>query len=238
MSGSWQANNDAPASRQPSRLLLRWLSLESRMSSAENFIRGSHSPLDRTRLSCSHDNRFEPFKCWRRSVGEKTKTWAYSMKSPQADYSTTCLTPLHPQLLMIFHLHTSAFTPSASSPPQRAQIILFKPNPTGTPTTTAPARTSHLTTPLAWARCSSLIVWPSTRRCSIPSFVEESSETRWPKEAFPKEGLCWALAQEDSSMGARFFCWEYGRVVMDVGWIRGRMASLRGKVMDEGVFGS
>jgi len=110
--------------------------------------------------------------------------------------------------LLIVHLQTSAFIPSPSSPP--LQIILLNPNPTGTPTTTAPARTNHLTTPLACARCSSLIVWPSTRRCSIPSFVEESSEIKWPKEALPRDGLCWALAQEDSSMGARFF-WEYER---------------------------
>jgi hypothetical protein len=108
---------------------------------------------------------------------------------------------------VVVYLQTSAFTPSLSSP---LQIILFNPIPTGTPTNTAPARTNHLTTPLACARCSSLIVWPSTRRCSIPSFVEESSEIKWPKEALPRDGLCWALAQEDSSMGARFF-WEYER---------------------------
>lgn len=134
----------------------------------------------------------------------------------------------------VVHLHTSAFTPSLSSP---LQTILLRPNPTGTPTTTAPARTSHLTILLACARCSSLIVWPSTRRCSIPSFVDESSEMRWPKEAFPREGLCWALAQDDSSMGARFF-WEYGREVCGFdAWIRGRMelmGSLRGKQSGEG----
>jgi hypothetical protein len=158
--------------------------------------------------------------------------------SPQAVRWTICLTlTIHPKLsYVVVHLHTSAFTPSFSSPPQ---TILRNPNPTGTPTTTAPARTSHLTTLLACARCSSLIVWPSTRRCSIPSFVDESSEMRWPKEALPREGLCWALAQEDSSMGARFF-WEYGRDPRGIdACIRGRvelMGSPRGGQNREGIF--
>lgn len=96
------------------------------------------------------------------------------------------------------------------------QTIFFTPNPTGTPTTTAPTAISHFTTPLASARCSSLIVWPSTRRCSIPSFVDESSEMRWPNEAFPREGLCWALAQELSSMGRRFFvAWRDGVALIE-----------------------
>lgn len=121
----------------------------------------------------------------------------------------------HPHSLQAkHHLQAHHGHPQTTSSSLLPKTILLTPTPTGNPTTTTPATISHFTTPLASARCSSLIVWPSTRKCSMPSFVEESSETRWPSEALPREGLCCAEAHEVSSGGLRFFFERSGEVVV------------------------
>ncbi|KAI7223905.1 hypothetical protein KC333_g215 [Hortaea werneckii] len=64
--------------------------------------------------------------------------------------------------------------------------------PPTVPPTAIGTPTSQVAILRAWVRCSSFIVSPSLRRCSIPGFVALSSETRWPREAPPSEGFeCW-----------------------------------------------
>lgn len=67
------------------------------------------------------------------------------------------------------------------------------PTATGTPSIMPAALRIH-------PRCSSEIVSPSRRRCSIPGLVALSSVRRRPREGPEREGQCWALAMLDSSI--------------------------------------